>query len=269
MTIAYRWGRHLARHKKGVHSCSGAGFMPNDRHTSASNTHRYAEMCTHRNSEESDVLLPNPCDSCSRPLVAVIRSSESTQGKDGADLQPSGQQASGSLGFPVHPHLLSDLHLTKHQLHALYRGFPRDFQVRVTVFGVQRSLDYFQVRVCLADLGLAGFGSGVMRRKGTKLHLTLPRAAATLVAVHGVDLISRAMRREYGWRCVLHPDNLISPPSRCLQPMLHNRQIPKRYISQIVPWQSLCVGTWNLEGLNSARKQQEVACMLDSLGLIL
>ena len=213
------------------------------------------------------MLLPNPCDSCSRPLVAVIRSSESTQGKDGADLQPSGQQASGSLGFPVHPHLLSDLHLTKHQLHALYRGFPRDFQVRVTGFGVQRSLDYFQVRVCLADLGLAGFGSGVMRRKGTKLHLTLPRAAATLVAVHGVDLISRAMRREYGWRCVLHPDNLISPPSRCLQPMLHNRRIPKRSISQIGPWQSLCVGTWNLEGLNSARKQQEVACMLHSLGL--
>ncbi len=69
--------------------------------------------------------------------------------------------------------------------------------MHVTVFGVQQSLDFVQVRLCLSDIGLAGFGSGEMRRKKTSVHIALPREVSGLIAVHGVVLASKAMRKAY------------------------------------------------------------------------
>ena len=53
MTIAYLWGRHLARHKKGVHLRPSVGQRPNNG--------RAAEL--HSGLGESDVPSPNPCQS--------------------------------------------------------------------------------------------------------------------------------------------------------------------------------------------------------------
>ena len=217
MTIAYLRGRHLARHKKGVHPRSSAGPRPNDGRFSASLQHRQDGI------HDVPSLKPRTLLS-SRPLVAASsRSSESgLRGRDCADTMPC---------CAVPPHLLFDLHLSPAQLRERYLAFGDTFRVHVTLFGVQQSLDVLQIRLCLTDLGLAGLGAGVLRRKKTTVHLSLPRDVLAILAVHGVVLVSRALRKAYGWRCVLHRSGKFVPPRDprlVRQPLQQQRHLPLR-----------------------------------------
>jgi hypothetical protein len=257
MTIAYLRGRHLARPKKGVHPRSSAGLVPNDG--------RFSASLRHRQDGFHDVLSLNPRSvTNSRLLVANSglqdRSSESGWGRDCADTRPC---------CAVPPYLLSDLRLSTAELQERYSTLGDTFRVQVTVFGVQQSLDVLQIRLCLADLGLAGFGAGVLRRKKTTVHLSLPRDVSVILAVHGVALISRALRKAYGWRCILHRSDEFCPPRdpRLIQRPLQQQQMPLRPPSCSTSCPQLSIGTWNVEGLNSACKQQEIGCMLLSRGL--
>ena len=109
-------------------------------------------------------------DDSSCPLVAASSRSSSSgpSRRDGAD---------HTLLYSVHPHLFCDLRLSQSDLRGRYAAFGDTFRVHVTVFGVQQSLDFVQVRLCLSDTGLAGFGSGEMRRKKTSVHIAPPRAS--------------------------------------------------------------------------------------------
>ena len=195
MTIAYLWGRHLARHKKGVHPRSSAGRRPND-----GRIFSVSHSCL-SGSDTSSSHLGGPHSSC--PLVAASSRSSSSgpSRRDGAD---------HTLMYSVHPHLLCDLRLSQSDLRGRYAAFGDTFRVHVTVFGVQQSLDFVQVRLCLSDIGLAGFGSGEMRRKKTSVHIALPREVSGLIAVHGVVL---AMRKP----CEGHAEGVrlvLCPPSQ-------------------------------------------------------
>ena len=141
--------------------------------------------------------------------------------------------------------------------------------MQVTIFGVQQSLDILHIRLCLTDLGLAGFGAGVLRRKKTTVHLSLPRDVSVHFAVHGAALISRALRKAYGWRCVLHRSDEFRPPRdpRLILRPQQLQQMPLRPSFSPTSCPQLFIGTWNVEGLNSACKQQKIGCMLLSRGL--
>lgn len=130
-------------------------------------------------------------------------------------------------------------------------------------FGVQQSLDFVQIRLCLNDIGLAGFGSGEMRRKKTTVHLTLPRQVSAMITVHEVVLASKAMRKAYGWRCVLHCSGDFCPRRdprlvrQPLQPQLHIPAPRSGASLRTRPCMQLSIGTWNV-GLNIERKQHEI-----------
>lgn len=256
MTIAYLRGRHLARHKKGVHPRSSAGHRPNDGRIFSA-----LHSCL-SGSDVSSLNLGGPHSCC--PLVAAS-SRSSSSGLSRRDI------ADPTLLYSVHPHLLCDLRLSVSDLQGRYAAFGESFRVHVTVFGVQQSLDYVQIRLCLSDIGLGGFGSGEMRRKKTAVHIALPRHVSTLIAVHGVVLASKALRRAYGWRCVLHRSGDFCPPRDprlVRQPLQPNNLFPRPGPSPHTrPCMQLSIGTWNVEGLNSERKQHEIGNMLRDNGL--
>ncbi len=154
MTIAYLWGRHLARHKKGTRGVqrSSAGRRPND-----GRIFSRLHSCL-SGSDVSSLNLSGPHTSC--PLVAAS-SRSSSSGPLRRDV------ADPTLLCSVHPHLLCDLRLSPRDLQVRYAAFGESFRVHVTVFGVQQSLDFVQIRLCLSDIGLAGFRSGEMRKKKT------------------------------------------------------------------------------------------------------
>lgn len=60
---AYLWGRHLARHKKGVHSCSSTGRRPNDG--------RHSPIEVHSVPGDPYAPSPNPCSSYSPHLLVA------------------------------------------------------------------------------------------------------------------------------------------------------------------------------------------------------
>ena len=243
-----RWGRHLARHKKGVHTRSSAGRRPNDG--------RHSQVHMHRDLGESDVPSSNPVSRLSsHPLVAGScmhgRSSESGwQERDCAD---------PTLRFPVHPSLLPDVGLDGDDLLQRYAQVPGEFTARVTIFGVQPSLSTLDLRLCFDDLGIWGFGVGVLCRNGSKVHIRLPHHTSSLLAVHGLSLVTAAMRRTYRWRCVLHTHGLPAFPRRAAHPL--HTPFPLRAPDSL-PWRCLALGTWNVEGLTSARKQLEIGGVL-------
>ena len=229
VTIAYLRGRHLARHKKGVHLRPGAGRRPNDGCASS------VEMDS--GLSESDALSPNPCQShSSRLLVAGPcmqgRSSGSDcQGRDCAD---------PTLRFPVHPSLVPDVGVDGDALLQQYAEVPEDIRARVTSFGVQPSLSMLDLRLCFDDLGVWGFGVGVLCRNGTRIHVHLAQDTSRLLAVHGLSLIATAMRRTYRWRCVLHTEGLPAFPRRATEPL--PMPIPLR-TPDALPWRCLTLGT--------------------------
>ena len=172
------------------------------------------------------------------------------QGRDCAD---------PTLRSPVHPSLLPDVGIDGDELLQLYGEVPVDFRARVTVFGVQPSLSMLELRLCFDDLGIAGFGVGVLCRNGSRLHIHLPHHTSSLLAIHGLSLIAAAMRRTYRWRCMLHTDGLPAFPRRAVDPL--PTPYPLRTPDSL-PWRCLALGTWNVEGLTSARKQLEIGGVL-------
>lgn len=247
MTIAYLWGQHPARQKKGVHLRPGAGRRPNDGRASS------VEM--HRGLGEPDAPSPNPCQSHSSHLLVA---GPCTQGRSSA----SGWQgtcANPALRSPVHPSLLPDVGVDGDELLEQYAEVPADFRARVTVFGVQRSLSMLDLRLCFDDLGIWGFGVGMLCRNGSKLHIHLEHDTSSLLAVHGLSLIAAAMRRTYRWRCVLHTEGLPAFPRRATDPL--PTPYPLRTPNSL-PWRCLTLGTWNVEGLTGTRKQLEIGGVL-------
>ena len=123
MTIAYLWGRHLARHKKGVHLRPGAGRRPNDGRASS------VEMRS--GLDGSDVPSPNPCQSHSSrqlvtgPCMQGRSSGSGCQGRDCAD---------PTLRSPVHPSLLPDVGVDRGELARQYAAVRR---WRAGVQGIQ------------------------------------------------------------------------------------------------------------------------------------
>ena len=67
------------------------------------------------------------------------------------------------------------------------------------------------------------------------------------------------MRRTYRWRCVLHTDGLPAFPRRAADPL--PTPLPLR-TPDSRPWGCLALGTWNVEGLTSERKQLEISAVL-------
>ena len=179
------------------------------------------------------------------------RSSErGWQGKNCAD---------PALRFPVHSSLLPDVGLDGDELLQQYAQVPGEFRARVTVSGVQPSLSMLDLRLCFDDLGIWGFGVGVLCRNGSKLHIRLPHHTSSPLAVHGLSLIAAAMRRTYRWRCVLHTQDLPAFPRRAADPL----PMPFPLCTpDSLPWRCLALGTWNAEGLTSARKQLEIGAVL-------
>ena len=100
---------------------------------------------------------------------------------------------------------------------------------------------------------------GELRRKGSTLHIQLLQDTSMLLAVHGLSLIAAAVRRTYRWRCVLHTEGLPAFPRRPADPL--PTPYPLRTPDSL-PWRCLALGTWNVEGLNSARKQLEIGSIL-------
>ena len=127
------------------------------------------------------------------------------------------------------------------------------------LFGVQPSLSMLDLRLCFDDLGTRGFGVGDLRRNGSKVHIQLLQDTSSLLAVHGLSLITAAVRRTYRWRCVLHTEGLPAFPRRPADPL--PTPYPLRTPDSL-PWRCLALGTWNVEGLTSARKQFEIGSLL-------
>ena len=68
----------------------------------------------------------------------------------------------------------------------------------MTVFGMQPSLSMLELRLCFDDLGIAGFGVGVLCRNahpGSRLHIHLSHHTSSLHAVQVLNLIAAAMCR--------------------------------------------------------------------------
>ena len=167
--------------------------------------------------------------------------------------------ADPTLRFPVHPSLLPDVGLDGNELLQRYAQVPGEFTAGVTIFGVQPSLSSLDLRLCFDDLGIWGFGVGVLCRNGSRVHLRLPHHTSSLLAVHGLGLITAAMRRTYRWRCVLHTDGLPAFPRRATPPL--HTPFPLCAPDSLL-WRCLALGTWNVEGLTSARKQLEIGGVL-------
>ena len=275
MTIALLWGRHLSRPKKGVHPRSSAfdGRNLPHVHTGSSGVLR---------GYDGPVL--NPCRQTSpRPSGSCVRRSSGGdwQGRAGAETSEargrftrgasrrpttSVYTSSRSSGCPSLPSdLIFDLGVSAQQLEDAYVALGPECKAHVHIFGVQRSLDLISLRLCLDDIGLACFSSGVICRRGTTIHIDLPVRASQMVVVHGVALVSRALKRAYGWRCVMHTNSQAQPvplqPGALTSPHLQLQQRsppPALHTSHL----QLSVGTWNVEGLTSARKQLELASVL-------
>ena len=155
MTIAYLWGRHLARHKKGVHPRSSAGRRPNDGRIFSA-----LHSCL-SGSDASSLNLGGPHSSC--PLVAASRRS-SLSGPSRRD------PADHTLLFSVHPHLLCDLRLSVSDLHGRYAAFGGSFRVQVTVpkhvFGVHGV--WTLLRFVCASVTLAWQALGLVKCAGRR-----------------------------------------------------------------------------------------------------
>ena len=53
------------------------------------------------------------------------------------------------------------------------------------------------LQLCFDDLGTWGFGVGDLRRNGSEVHIQLLQDTSSLLAVHGLSLITAAVRRTY------------------------------------------------------------------------
>ena len=144
----------------------------------------------------------------------------------------------------MHPNLLPDVGVDGDELLQQHAQVPEDFRARVTVFAVQPSLSMPDLRLCFDDLGIWGFGVGVLCRNGSKIHIHPAPDISRLLAVHGISLIAAAMRRAYRWRCVLHPEGLPAFPRCATDPL--PTSIPLRVLGLETP----CLGHMECRGID-------------------